>query len=45
MNFDAAKCPIFRHIEVFYNRKRKHSSKSEVSPVEFEACQYQVQAA
>ena len=45
MNFDAAKGPIFRYIEVFYNRKRKHSFISGVSPAEFEACQYQQQAA
>lgn len=31
-----AKQQIFRYIEVFYNRKRLHSSRGYCSPVEFE---------
>jgi len=31
-----AKQSIFEYIEVFYNRKRKHSALGYVSPVEFE---------
>ena len=34
---DQAKRSIFEYIEVFYNRKRKHSSLGYRSPVEFEA--------
>ena len=32
-----AKQSIFEYIEVFYNRKRKHSTLGYVSPVEFES--------
>ncbi len=31
-----AKIAIFEYIEVFYNRKRKHSSLGYLSPFEFE---------
>lgn len=33
---DAAKKAIFEYIELFYNRKRRHSSLGYVSPLEFE---------
>ena len=33
-----ARRSIFEYIEIFYNRKRRHSSLGYVSPAEFEAC-------
>jgi putative transposase len=42
---DAVERSIFEYIEVFYNRKRKHSFSSGLSPAEFEACQSQSRAA
>jgi putative transposase len=33
---DQAKCSIFEYIEVFYNRKRLHSTLGYMSPMEFE---------
>ena len=33
---EQAKQTIFEYIEVFYNRKRKHSNNNYLSPVEFE---------
>ncbi|MEP6622290.1 MAG: IS3 family transposase [bacterium] len=39
---DAARRAIFRYIETWYNRKRRHSTLGYVSPVEYEA---QLQAA
>lgn len=35
-SIDEAKADIFEYIEVFYNRKRRHSAIGYVSPVEFE---------
>ena len=35
-NLDEAKADIFEYIEVFYNRKRRHSAIGYVSPVEYE---------
>ncbi|WP_353939472.1 IS3 family transposase [Saccharophagus degradans] len=35
-SIDAARSGIFGYIEVFYNRKRRHSANDGVSPVEFE---------
>ena len=32
----AAKSAIFEYIEVFYNRKRRHSALGYISPVEYE---------
>ncbi len=32
----SAKSAIFEYIEVFYNRKRRHSALGYVSPVEYE---------
>lgn len=36
---EAAKSEIFEYIEVFYNRKRRHSHLNQLSPVEFEKLQ------
>lgn len=33
---DAARTAIFEHIEVFYNRQRRHQSLDYCSPVEYE---------
>jgi len=33
---DAARQALFEYIEVFYNRKRRHSSLGYMSPVHFE---------
>lgn len=35
-SIEAARSGIFSYIEIFYNRKRRHSSNDGVSPVEFE---------
>lgn len=35
----AARLDLFNYIEIFYNRKRRHSSLGYVSPAEFEATQ------
>jgi len=35
-NFDVARSEIFEYIEVFYNRKRTHSTNGYVTPVQFE---------
>ena len=42
---DHARRAVFEYIEVFYNRKRKHSKASGISPVAFEACFTQLIAA
>ena len=34
---EEARMGIFEYIEVFYNRKRRHSALGLVSPVEFES--------
>ena len=36
MNFEEAKKDIFKYVEVFYNRKRRHASLGYVSPAEYE---------
>ena len=36
---------VFEYIEVFYNRKRKHSFAGGMSPAQFEACAIQTLAA
>lgn len=33
---DVARTEVFGYIEVWYNRKRRHSSRGYVSPAEFE---------
>ncbi|CAM4260466.1 IS3 family transposase [Corallococcus exiguus] len=33
---EQARCALFEYIEVFYNRKRRHSALGYLSPVEFE---------
>ena len=33
---DGAKKAIFEYIELFYNRKRRHSAIGYISPIEFE---------
>ena len=33
---DEARADLFEYIEVFYNRKRRHGSLGNVSPVDFE---------
>ena len=38
---EEAKHVIFEYIEVFYNRIRIHSANDYLSPVEYEALQYQ----
>jgi len=35
-SIDEARSGIFGYIEIFYNRKRRHSANDGVSPVEFE---------
>ncbi len=35
-SIDAARSGIFAYIEIFYNRKRRHSANDGVCPVEFE---------
>ncbi len=35
-NFEEAKKDIFKYVEVFYNRKRRHASLGYVSPAEYE---------
>ncbi|NOJ93310.1 IS3 family transposase [Corallococcus coralloides] len=39
---ESAKAALFDFIEVFYNRKRRHSTLGYVSPVEFEKAASQV---
>jgi putative transposase len=36
---EEAKSEIFEYIEVFYNRKRRHSHLNQLSPMEFERLQ------
>jgi putative transposase len=36
VNREEARQAIFKHIEVWYNRKRRHSSLGYVSPAQFE---------
>ena len=33
---EAARCALFRYIEMWYNRRRRHSSLGYLSPLEFE---------
>jgi len=35
-SLEAGKKDVFKYIEVFYNRKRRHASLGYVSPVEYE---------
>lgn len=42
---DAARQAIFDYIEVFYNRRRLHSSIGYMSPIEFELANFQANAA
>ena len=35
-SIDQAKCKIFEYIEIFYNRKRRHSALGYMSPMQFE---------
>ncbi len=42
---DAARHAIFNYIEVFYNRRRLHSSIGYMSPMEFELANFQANAA
>ena len=37
---EEAKASLFEYIEVFYNRKRRHSSLDYLSPAEFESTQF-----
>ncbi len=41
----AARTAIFEYLELFYNRRRRHSSLGYRSPAEFERCNYQRLAA
>ncbi len=36
---EEAKAEIFEYIEVFYNRKRRHSHLNQMSPMQFEQLQ------
>ena len=36
-NIDEARTGIFEYIEIFYNRKRRHSANDNLSPAEYEA--------
>jgi transposase InsO family protein len=38
LNPRAARASIHEYIEVFYNRKRKHSTNGNLSPVDYERC-------
>jgi putative transposase len=40
-----ARTAIFEYLELFYNRRRRHSSLGYSSPTEFERCNYQRLAA
>ena len=40
INQEKAKIDIFRYIEIFYNRKRIHSSLNNMSPIEFSSQQF-----
>lgn len=35
-SIDYARSGIFEYIEVFYNRKRRHSANDNLSPIEYE---------
>ena len=36
LNMKAARTAVHEYIEVFYNRKRKHSTNGNLSPVDYE---------
>ena len=38
-NRDQAKASVFGYIEIFYNRKRRHSYVNQLAPLQFEALQ------
>ena len=40
-----ARTAIFEYLELFYNRRRRHSSLGYLSPAQFELCNYQRLAA
>lgn len=45
LNHQSTHSAVFEYIEVFYNRKRKHTFLGGVSPAQFEACTIQTLAA
>jgi len=36
VSFEEAKKDVFRYVEIFYNRRRRHASLGYVSPVKYE---------
>jgi len=36
LSLDEVKAGLFEYIEIFYNRKRRHSANDNLSPAEFE---------